>query len=164
MPLVRNGHIATDIYFYAADGTELPGDGPVLVSAARFLEDPEALLKQRSKVGVVWPNNRNVDDLVPYLELSMRLGEGTGAALFVHLARAAALVYRDMATFKMTPAIHNRMPTNPRIMPIIVIGLPSGSISPLFILPRSCTPMIAAATAQMPTSEPLTRIRACETA
>ncbi|MBI3824478.1 MAG: nicotinate-nucleotide--dimethylbenzimidazole phosphoribosyltransferase [Candidatus Rokubacteria bacterium] len=38
--------------------------------------------------------------LAPYLELGMRLGEGTGAALFVHLARAAALVYREMATFK----------------------------------------------------------------
>lgn len=38
--------------------------------------------------------------LVPYLELSMRLGEGTGAALFVHLARAAARVYAEMATFK----------------------------------------------------------------
>jgi nicotinate-nucleotide--dimethylbenzimidazole phosphoribosyltransferase len=38
--------------------------------------------------------------LVPYLDLAMRLGEGTGAALFVHLARAAALVYAGMATFK----------------------------------------------------------------
>ena len=38
--------------------------------------------------------------LTPYLELSMRLGEGTGAALFVHLARAAARVYAEMATFK----------------------------------------------------------------
>jgi nicotinate-nucleotide--dimethylbenzimidazole phosphoribosyltransferase len=38
--------------------------------------------------------------LEPYLDLGMRLGEGTGAALFVHLARAAALVYREMATFK----------------------------------------------------------------
>jgi nicotinate-nucleotide--dimethylbenzimidazole phosphoribosyltransferase len=38
--------------------------------------------------------------LVPYLDLSLRLGEGTGAALFVHLARAAALIYREMATFK----------------------------------------------------------------
>jgi nicotinate-nucleotide--dimethylbenzimidazole phosphoribosyltransferase len=38
--------------------------------------------------------------LVPYLDLSMRLGEGTGAALFIHLARAAALAYTDMATFK----------------------------------------------------------------
>jgi uncharacterized protein (DUF934 family) len=67
MPLVKNGHIATDIFFHAADGAELPGDGPVLVSGACFLEDPEGLLK-RGKVGVIWPNNRDLDDLVPYLD------------------------------------------------------------------------------------------------
>ena len=38
--------------------------------------------------------------LTPYLDLGLRLGEGTGAALFVHLARAATLIYREMATFK----------------------------------------------------------------
>src|SRR5207237_818601 len=38
--------------------------------------------------------------LVPYLDLGLRLGEGTGAALFVHLARAAARLYAEMATFK----------------------------------------------------------------
>jgi nicotinate-nucleotide--dimethylbenzimidazole phosphoribosyltransferase len=38
--------------------------------------------------------------LVAYLDLGMRLGEGTGAALFIHLARAAARVYGEMATFK----------------------------------------------------------------
>jgi nicotinate-nucleotide--dimethylbenzimidazole phosphoribosyltransferase len=38
--------------------------------------------------------------LTPYLDLGMRLGEGTGAALFVHLARAAAAVHGEMATFK----------------------------------------------------------------
>jgi nicotinate-nucleotide--dimethylbenzimidazole phosphoribosyltransferase len=38
--------------------------------------------------------------LTPYLDLSMRLGEGTGAALFVHLARAAARIYTEMATFQ----------------------------------------------------------------
>jgi uncharacterized protein (DUF934 family) len=68
MPLVKNGHIATDIFFHAADGMELPGDGAVLVSAARFLGDPEALLKRAGKVGVIWPNSRDVDDLVPYLD------------------------------------------------------------------------------------------------
>jgi uncharacterized protein (DUF934 family) len=40
----------------------------VLVSAARFLEDPEALLKRAGKLGVIWPNTRDVDDLVPWLE------------------------------------------------------------------------------------------------
>jgi nicotinate-nucleotide--dimethylbenzimidazole phosphoribosyltransferase len=38
--------------------------------------------------------------LEPYLALDMRLGEGTGAALFVHLVRAAAAIYAEMATFK----------------------------------------------------------------
>jgi nicotinate-nucleotide--dimethylbenzimidazole phosphoribosyltransferase len=38
--------------------------------------------------------------LEPYLDLGLRLGEGTGAALFVHLARAAARIYAEMATFK----------------------------------------------------------------
>ena len=67
MPLVKNGQIATDVFFHAVDGAELPGDGAVLVPAARFLEDPEALLK-RGKVGVIWPNNRDVDELLPYLD------------------------------------------------------------------------------------------------
>jgi len=38
--------------------------------------------------------------LVPYLDLGLRLGEGTGAALFVHLVRAAGAIYSGMATFK----------------------------------------------------------------
>jgi nicotinate-nucleotide--dimethylbenzimidazole phosphoribosyltransferase len=38
--------------------------------------------------------------LEPYLDLGLRLGEGTGAALFVHVARAAARLYGEMATFK----------------------------------------------------------------
>ncbi|XIA66258.1 DUF934 domain-containing protein [Bradyrhizobium sp. TZ2] len=68
MPLVKNGRITTDLFVHVADGAELPGDGAILVSAARFLEDPEAVLKRAGKVGVVWPNNRDLDDLVPYLD------------------------------------------------------------------------------------------------
>ena len=68
MPLVKNGRIATDVFLHVADGAELPGDGAVLVSATRFLEDPEALLKRTGKLGVIWPNNRDVDDLVPWLD------------------------------------------------------------------------------------------------
>ena len=67
MPLVKDGKIITDGFVHVADDVELPGDGAVLVSAARFLEDPEALLNRAGKVGVIWPNNRDVDDLVPFL-------------------------------------------------------------------------------------------------
>jgi nicotinate-nucleotide--dimethylbenzimidazole phosphoribosyltransferase len=38
--------------------------------------------------------------LDPYLDLGMRLGEGTGAALGIGLARAAVAVLAEMATFK----------------------------------------------------------------
>ena len=46
----------------------MPGDGAILVSAARFLGDPEALSRRIGKTGVIWPNNRDLDDLVPYLD------------------------------------------------------------------------------------------------
>jgi uncharacterized protein (DUF934 family) len=67
MPLVKDGKITGDLFVHVPDGAELPGDGAILVPAARFLEDPEALLKRAGKVGVIWPNNRDLDDLVPYL-------------------------------------------------------------------------------------------------
>jgi uncharacterized protein (DUF934 family) len=69
MPLVKNGKIEGDGFVHVPDGAELPGDdGAVLVSAARFLEAPEALLQRAGKLGVIWPNNRDVDDLVPWLD------------------------------------------------------------------------------------------------
>jgi uncharacterized protein (DUF934 family) len=68
MPLVKQGRITTDLFVHIADGAELPGDGAILVPAARFLDDPEAVLKRAGKVGVIWPNNRDLDDLVPYLD------------------------------------------------------------------------------------------------
>ena len=68
MPLVKNGNIATDTFVHVADDAELRDDGAILVSAARFLENPEAILRRPGKSGVIWPNNRDVDDLVPYLD------------------------------------------------------------------------------------------------
>ena len=68
MPLVKQGRITTDPFVHVLDGAELPDDGAILIAAARFLEDPEAVLKHAGKVGVVWPNNRDLDDLVPYLD------------------------------------------------------------------------------------------------
>lgn len=38
--------------------------------------------------------------LEPYLDLGMRLGEGTGAALCINLVRAAVKILTEMATFK----------------------------------------------------------------
>ena len=68
MPLVKQGKIAADTFVRVADDAELPGDGAVLISAARFLEDPEALSRRAGRTGVIWPNNRGLEDLVPYLD------------------------------------------------------------------------------------------------
>jgi uncharacterized protein (DUF934 family) len=68
MPLVKNGKISDDAFVHVADDAPLPGDGAILISAKRFLEDPEAISRRLGKTGVVWPNNRDVDDLVPYLD------------------------------------------------------------------------------------------------
>jgi len=68
MPLVKNGKITSDAFVHVADDAALPDDGAILISAARFLQDAEALLRRTGPTGVIWPNNRDLDDLVPYLD------------------------------------------------------------------------------------------------
>jgi uncharacterized protein (DUF934 family) len=68
MPLVKNAKISVDAFVHLADDAPLPTDGAVLISAARFLEDPDAISRRLGKTGVIWPNNRDLDDLVPYLD------------------------------------------------------------------------------------------------
>ena len=68
MPLVKGGKITDDVFVHVADGAALPDDGAILVPAARLLENPASFLDRKDKIGVIWPNNRDVDDLVPYLD------------------------------------------------------------------------------------------------
>ena len=68
MPLVKGGKIIDDSFVHVADGAELPEDGAVLVSAARFLGNLESFLQRKAETGVLWPNNRDLDELVPYLD------------------------------------------------------------------------------------------------
>ena len=68
MPLVKHGILADDIFVHVADDAGLLEKATVLVSAARFLEGPEGLLAKTAKLGVIWPNNRDLDDLLPFLD------------------------------------------------------------------------------------------------
>jgi len=68
MPLVKGGHSIADEFVRITEDAELPAQGAILVSETRFLAGPDALLNRAGKLGVVWPNNRDVDDLVPYLD------------------------------------------------------------------------------------------------
>jgi uncharacterized protein (DUF934 family) len=67
MPLVRNGKIAADSYIHLADDAELPPEGAVLLSAERLFKDAEVLSNRSDPVGVIWPNNRDLDELLPLL-------------------------------------------------------------------------------------------------
>ncbi len=68
MPLVKGGKLSEDPFVPLTDEAAIPHDGAILISAARFLEDPEILSRRAGKTGVIWPNNRDVDDLVPHLD------------------------------------------------------------------------------------------------
>jgi len=68
MPLVKGNTVVADEFAHLADDAELPSGGAVLVSAERFLSDPEAVLSRGGKAGVIWPNNRDIDALLPYLD------------------------------------------------------------------------------------------------
>src|ERR1700726_2846373 len=68
MPLVKDGKITGDGFVHVADDAKISGDSAILISAARFLQDPEALSRRSGRTGVIWPNNRDIDDLVPYLD------------------------------------------------------------------------------------------------
>jgi nicotinate-nucleotide--dimethylbenzimidazole phosphoribosyltransferase len=84
LPVVLDGFVATAAGLVAA--AIAPGCRPFLLASHRSTEPGHAVAL--AHLG-----------LEPYLDLGMRLGEGTGVALFIHLARAAARVYSDMATF-----------------------------------------------------------------
>ena len=86
MPLVKDGKISGDEFVHLADDAEIPGDGAILVSAARFLADPETLAGRSARTGVIWPNNRDLDDLVPYLD---RLCCGNVTSIEASCARPA---------------------------------------------------------------------------
>jgi nicotinate-nucleotide--dimethylbenzimidazole phosphoribosyltransferase len=85
VPVVLDGFIATAAALVAA--RLAPAAHNYLIAAHRSAEPGHVRLLEAL-------------GLTPYLELGMRLGEGTGAALGIGLLRAALACYREMATFK----------------------------------------------------------------
>ncbi|MGZ3411020.1 MAG: DUF934 domain-containing protein [Xanthobacteraceae bacterium] len=68
MPLVKGGRIVADDFERIEDGAPVPPMGRVLVSAARFLADQDEFAARDGATGVIWPNDKNVADLAPYLD------------------------------------------------------------------------------------------------
>jgi uncharacterized protein (DUF934 family) len=67
MPLVKDGHIVEDRYVRVLDDAPIPDGVPVIVAADRFIADAAELASRGAPVGVLWPNNRKVAELEPWL-------------------------------------------------------------------------------------------------
>jgi uncharacterized protein (DUF934 family) len=68
MSLIKNGRVIADRYVHVLDDAPLPEGVPVIMPAARFLADAAEILQRDAPVGVIWPNNRRVAELAPYLD------------------------------------------------------------------------------------------------
>ena len=67
MPLVESGQIVEDRYVRVADDAPVPDRVPVIVSAKRFLAEADALIRRDGSLGVLWPNDRRIAELAPWL-------------------------------------------------------------------------------------------------
>jgi uncharacterized protein (DUF934 family) len=67
MPLVENGQIVQDRYHYLGNDEPIPERVPVIVSAERFRADADGLIRRDGSLGVLWPNDRRIAELAPWL-------------------------------------------------------------------------------------------------
>ena len=97
MPLVKAGKIVEDQFVRVEDDAPLPDGVPVLLTAARFLADARELAERDAPVGVIWPNDRRVAELAPFVakgrELYISYPEGIGTSKFTH-----TLIEKTLAT------------------------------------------------------------------
>lgn len=67
MPLVKGGALVDDPYAQILDDAPVAEGTAVLLPADRFMADAAELTSRMARIGVLWPNNRPVADLAPYL-------------------------------------------------------------------------------------------------
>ncbi|MGZ3311534.1 MAG: DUF934 domain-containing protein [Xanthobacteraceae bacterium] len=68
MPLVKAGRIVEDRFVRVLDDAPVPDGVPVMLPAARLLADARELVLRHAPTGVIWPNDRRIAELVPYLD------------------------------------------------------------------------------------------------
>ena len=68
MPLVKSGQIIEDPFVRALDDAPIPHGVPVIVPGARFIADARDLVQRDAPIGVLWPNDRKVAELAPWLD------------------------------------------------------------------------------------------------
>jgi len=68
MPLIKNVAEIEDSYQRVLDETPVPEEGAVLLPAARFLADAQELADRAGQTGVIWPNDREIGEISPWLD------------------------------------------------------------------------------------------------
>jgi uncharacterized protein (DUF934 family) len=68
MPLIRAGRIVEDRFVRVLDDAPVPDGIAVILPATRLLVDARELVLRQAPTGVVWPNDRKVAELAPYLD------------------------------------------------------------------------------------------------
>jgi uncharacterized protein (DUF934 family) len=68
MPLVKDGRIVEDPFVRVLDDAPVPEGVPVILPAARLIADARELVLRQAPTGVVWPNDRRIAELAPYLD------------------------------------------------------------------------------------------------
>jgi len=67
MPLVKAGRIVEDRYVRWLGDAPVPEGAAVIVPDGRLIADA-SLLRRDAPTGVIWPNNRKVSELAPYVD------------------------------------------------------------------------------------------------
>jgi uncharacterized protein (DUF934 family) len=68
MPLVKAGQVVEDRYVRALGDGPIPDGVPVILPGPRFLADVHELVTRDAPIGVLWPNDRKVAELEPWLD------------------------------------------------------------------------------------------------
>jgi uncharacterized protein (DUF934 family) len=68
MPLVKAGRIVEDRFVRVFDDAPVPEGVAVILPTARLLADARELVLRQAPTGVIWPNDRKVAELAPYLD------------------------------------------------------------------------------------------------
>jgi uncharacterized protein (DUF934 family) len=68
MPLIKDGKVVEDRFVRVDEDGPVSDVAPVLVPAERFLSSISEYRNAKVPVGVIWPNDKRIEDLEPYLD------------------------------------------------------------------------------------------------
>jgi len=68
MQLIKAGRIVADRFVRVLDDAPVPDGVAVILPASRLLADARELVLRQAPTGVIWPNDRRLAELAPYLD------------------------------------------------------------------------------------------------